>query len=98
MIDLSEIDRKVLIARGSYSTVRAAHENAKKELATACSALQSAAGQILRKMQPNDDSVPESIDQLIGVGRLALLEIERIATKIESLAKQRAELKKEAWS
>jgi hypothetical protein len=97
MIDLSEISKEVLMARGSYSTVRAAHENAKKELSVACSALQSAAGQILRKMQPGENETHESVDQLINVAKLALMEIERIALKVESLAKQRAELKKDAW-
>jgi hypothetical protein len=98
MIDLSKIDESTLLARGSYSTVRAAHEDRKKELSVLCGKLQTIAAQILRKLQPDNDDVPESVADLLCSAREAVSNIETRVELIESLAKQRAELKKKAWS
>jgi hypothetical protein len=97
MIDLSTISDEVRLARGDYSTVRAAHEDAKKDLQKLCGQLSATAPQILRKMQPDDDEVPDSVGSLIESARLTLTMIEACVANIESLAKQRQELKQKAW-
>lgn len=98
MLDLSTISEEVRLARGDYSTVRAAHEDEKKNLAKLCSMLQSVPATILRQMQPDNDEIPESVESLLYSGRNTLDMIEACADRIESLAKQRAELKSKAWS
>lgn len=97
MIDLSKIDEKITLARGHYSTVRAAHEDSKKELSVACSSMQSLNALILKRLQ-DDEINMQAINEIISTARGTLDEIERIAVNVESLAKQRAELKKTAWS
>jgi hypothetical protein len=97
MIDLSTIQEDVLHARGAYSTVRAAHEDAKKSLQMLCGQLSSTAANILRRMQPDNDEVPESVESLIEGAKGLLILIEACAAEIESLAKQKAELKQKAW-
>lgn len=98
MLDLSTISAEVLNARGAYSTVRAAHEDEKKALAMLCGRLSSVAAQVLRKMQPDNDEVPDSVESLIATGKETLQMMEQCSERIESLAKQRQELKKSAWS
>lgn len=97
MIDLSTLSPEVLHARGAYSTVRAAHEDEKKALQILCGQLQSVAAQVLRKMQPGEDEVPDSVETLITTGLRTLEMMESCSARIESLAKQRAELKQQAW-
>jgi len=97
MIDLDDIDASVLLFRGQYATVRGAHEDAKKRLSILCGQLQSATSTILRRMQPDNDDVPESVAELIVGARKTLDDMEACAAEIESLAKQRAELKVLAW-
>lgn len=99
MIDLSTIPEEIIMARGMYSTVRAKHEDEKKTLSILCGQLSSCATQVLRRMQPdNDDGSPDGVDKLISAGRATLTLMEECAQRIESLAKQRAELKTQAWS
>jgi hypothetical protein len=98
MLNLADIDAVVLLARGQYATVRAAHEDAKKDLQMLCGQLSSVASQVLRKMQPGEDEIPDSVASLIQAGRRTLDMMEETTSRIESLAKQRSELKKEAWS
>lgn len=98
MFDLSTVPAEVLNARGAYSTVRAAHEDEKKALQMLCGRLSSIAAQVLRKMQPDNDEVPDSVESLIASGRETLQMMEQCSARIESLAKQRAELKAAAWS
>lgn len=98
MLDLSTIPAEVLNARGAYSTVRAAHEDEKKALQMLCGRLSSIAAQVLRTMQPDNDDVPDSVETLIASGRETLQMMEQCAGRIESLAKQRQELKVTAWS
>lgn len=98
MIDLSTLSADVLHARGCYATVRSAHEDAKKELSKQCGQLSAVSSQILRKMQPENDAVPDSVESLIDSARSTLNMMEKCAAQIESLAKQRAELKTMAWS
>lgn len=99
MIDLAIISEEVLRHRGAYSTVRAAHEDAKKELQILCGKLSTFAAQILRKMQPDNDVAPDevAIAELLAGCRSTVYDIEQATTRIESLARQRAELKPLAW-
>ena len=97
MLDLSIIPEEVRRARGDYSTVRAAHEDEKKSLQMLCGQLSSIASQILRRMQPDNDDVPDSVEALIASGKQTLQMMEECTARIESLAKQRAELKGPAW-
>lgn len=98
MLDLSIIPEEVRRARGDYATVRAAHEDEKKALSTLCGRLSSVAAQVLRTMQPDNDGVPDSVESLIASGRDTLQMMEQCSARIESLAKQRQELKAAAWS
>lgn len=97
MLNLDDIDASVLLYRGQYATVRGAHEDEKKRLSVLCGQLQSVSATILRRMQPDNDDVPESVAELIAGARKTLDEMEACAAEIESLAKQRAELKVLAW-
>jgi hypothetical protein len=98
MLNLDDLDASVLLFRGQYSTVRAAHEDEKKRLSILCGHLQNTAATILKRLQPDNDDVPDSTTQLMADGHQLIDEIERCANEIESLAKQRAELKPLAWS
>lgn len=98
MLDLSSIPADVIQARGQYATVRAAHEDAKKELSVLCGQLAATASQILRTMQPEEEPIPiANVCHLIDSARCVIGEIEELARKIESLAEQRAALKTKAW-
>ena len=99
MIDLAAIDQAEVIAKGQYSIVRAAHEDAKKSLALLCGQFASITPQVLRLAQPDGDAVPNgaAIADLITQGRALLDKIEALAVEIEGLAQQRAALKDAAW-
>lgn len=97
MIDLTTIHPEILMARGEYATVRGAHEDAKKSLSMLCGQLSSAATQVLRQMQPGEDDVPQSVESLLLSARNTLTLIEACVQNIESLARQRADLKALAW-
>lgn len=97
MIDLTTIDNDTLMARGSYATVRGAHEDEKKNLSILCGELSSTATKILRAMQPENDAIPESVDSLITMGRGTLDAMEACAKRIEGLAQQKQGLKQQAW-
>lgn len=97
MINLDDIDESLLIARGKYSTIRAEHEDKKKALSIESGKLQSIASQVLKRMQPDNEEVPESVSDLILKGRAHIDEMERIVSDIEALAALRKELKREAW-
>lgn len=98
MIDLTTLPDEILHARGCYATVRSAHEDSKKEMSRLCSQLSAVSAQVLRKMQPENDGIPDSVESLIDSARATLNMMEKCAAQIESLAKQRAELKSKAWS
>ena len=97
MIDLTKISDDTLMARGAYSTIRAAHEDAKKELAVLCGEMSSTATRILRQMQPGEDEVPVAIDVLLNTARATLDLIEGCAWRIESLAAQKQGVRHQAW-
>lgn len=99
MIDLSAISQEELIAKGQYSIVRGAHEDAKKRLAMICSQFTPIATQVLRLAQPDGDAVPDgaAIAELIAQGRALLVKIEAQVAEVEGLASQRATLKDAAW-
>lgn len=97
MIDLSTVSPEILNARGAYSTVRAAHEDAMKELQVLCGGLSSVSAQILRAVQKEgDQAIP--LYSLIANASGMVQEIEKLTAEIESLAKQKADLKPLAWS
>jgi hypothetical protein len=95
MIDLT--DDELMIARGRYSTVRGAHEDAKLALSKLCGQLGASAAQILRRMQPDSDDVPERVEDLLEGCRNTLTLMDACVVEIEELAKQRAALKGAAW-
>ena len=97
MIDLTSLPQDVLLARGEYATVRSAHEDAKKALQIECGKLGATSAQVLRAMQPDSDAMPTSPQELLATARNTLNMIETITLEIQSLAKQRAELKPKAW-
>lgn len=97
MIDLTKIDNDTLLARGAYSTIRAAHEDEKKNLSVLCGELSSCATKVLRQMQPDNDAVPADAAVLLAAGRATLDAIEICATRIVGLAQQKADLKQQAW-
>lgn len=97
MIDLTTIPPAILENRGAYSTVRAAHEDAKKSLQMLCGELASTATKVLRRMQPDNDDIPDGIADLFLSARNTLTMMENCAAEIESLAAQRAKLKPLAW-
>lgn len=98
-MDLTTIPDSVLLARGKYSTVRAEHEDAKKQLQILCGNLSSVGSQILRSAQPDNDAVLHegNLAELLIAGRIALDDIEACIGKIQQLQAQRAALKNEAW-
>ena len=97
MIDLTTIDPVLLENRGAYTTVRGAHEDAKKSLQMLCGQLAATATQVLRRMQPDNDDVPASVDTLLTSARNTITLMEACVADIESLAVQRAALKPLAW-
>lgn len=97
MIDFAEVSTDVMLARGQYSTVRAAHEDAKKELQILCGKLSSVASRTLRHMQPDNDAAPADFEQLLIEGRATLDQVGAACALITSLAQQRAALKPLAW-
>ncbi len=99
MIDLTAIDQDTITARGQYATVRSAHEDQKKRLAVLCGHFSSIAPQVLRHMQPDNDTQPnmEAVRGLLAEGREALAKMEACVAEIEGLAMQRAALKDTAW-
>lgn len=100
MIDLTTYSQDDVIAKGQYSIVRAAHEDAKKRLALMCGQFASITPQVLRLAQPEGDQVP-NVSVIAGMfvqGRALLDEMEALVTEIEGLAQQRAALKAVAWS
>lgn len=97
MLDLDQIGDEILLARGKYSTVRGAHEDAKKSLQMLCGQLSTAAVKVLRRMQPDNDDVPDSVDDLISGARNTIVLMEECTAEIESLAQQRHDLKALAW-
>lgn len=95
---MTELDNDALmLARGRYSTIRAAHEDSKKQLAVLCGALQAVSTKVLFQMQPREEEIPVSVSMLVEQGREVLTKIEACAREIEALAIQRAALKGEAW-
>ena len=94
MTDLD--DDALMIARGRYSTIRAAHEDELKSLQILCGKLAAIPTQVLRRMQP-ENGEPQSVGDLIAAARQAVDALESSVGRVETLAKQRAELKPLAW-
>jgi hypothetical protein len=97
MIALQEIDRVLLENRGAYSTVRAAHEDEMKAMQMLCGELSSISSRILKRATVDDDSEPTSVVDLLMEAKSLIDRMGYSASRIESLALQRAELKPLAW-
>jgi hypothetical protein len=99
MIDLTAIDPAEVVAKGQYSIVRAAHEDAKKRLAVLCGSFAAIAPQVLRLAQPDGDDVPDgaAIGKLLVDAGILLDKMDAQVSEIEGLAQQRAMLKQAAW-
>jgi len=95
-MDLQTIPDALLLARGKYSTIRAAHEDQLKRLQILTGQLSSAGSQILRLMQP-EDGEPCDISGLLKDARATIDQIQQCADQINELATQKAELKPKAW-
>ena len=97
-MDISLISSDLLLFRGQYATIRAAHEEEKKRLQILCGALSSASSAILRASQPDDSVVKMSeIQELIEKAKTTLANINDCTNNITQLSEQRAELKPKAW-
>nr|WP_041296561.1 hypothetical protein [Janthinobacterium sp. Marseille] len=90
-------DSELMLHRGRYSTIRAQHEDEMRSLQILCGQLSSTSALILRRVQKDDDSEPESVEGLIKLARSSIDLIEASVSQVESLAKQRADLKPLAW-
>jgi hypothetical protein len=99
MIDFSTLSQVMILARGEYATVRGEHEDRKRDLQVLCGKLSATSAQILRKMQPDNDAIPDAtaISDLLAVCRWTVNEIERTVALVESLSQQRATLRPIAW-
>jgi hypothetical protein len=99
MIDLTKYSQDEVIAKGHYSIVRAAHEDAKKRLAVMCGAFAAIAPQVLRLAQPDGDAIPNGveIDRILADGAALLQKMDDQVVEIKGLAQQRALLKTVAW-
>lgn len=95
-MDLTTIPDDLLLARGKYSTIRAAHEDQLKRLQALTGQLSAFGSQILRFMQPADGE-PCDIAGLIKDARTTIDQIDQCAATINELAMQKSELKPKAW-
>lgn len=98
-MNLDDIPAEVIYARGQYATIRGAHEDGKKKLSILCGEMSAISSQILRYMQPDNESTPE-ISAVMGLcerGRSVLEKIEDCAHEIDDLDSQRRALKPVAW-
>ena len=98
-MDLTSLPQELLLARGEYATVRSAHEDAKKQMQMMCGALGAGAAQVLRSVQPADDSEPDlaTVRDLIDNCRNIMAAMDACADTIFTLSQQRTELKPRAW-
>jgi len=95
-MDLKTISDDLLLARGRYSTVRAAHEDELKHLQVLTGQLSAFGSQMLRWMQPAEGQ-PEDLSGLLKDARTTLDSIEQCAATITELAIMKADLKPLAW-
>jgi hypothetical protein len=94
MEDLENVD--LMVARGKYSTIRAEHEDAKKELQLLCSALMALPQQILKNGQDDEMKVDSAFELVKAAGEI-LKQLDRHLLVVKQLEQQRAELKLAAW-
>lgn len=86
-------DTALMVFRGQYSTLRAKHEDAVRELQMTAGRLTSLTAQILKTAQ---DDTP-SVTLLIDDARALIEDMQQATERIEHLAKQKAELRPLAW-
>lgn len=97
MFDLSTLSAEVRLARGDYATVRATHEDAKKRLQIRCGELMAAPSKLLKHGQSDAAADVQQAAQELASMRVLIGVVEQELAELESLAKQRAELKGKAW-
>lgn len=86
-------DTALMVFRGQYSTLRAKHEDAVRELQMTAGHLTSLTAQILKNAQADTPSVNLLIDEARGL----VVEMQQATERIEYLAKQKLELRPLAW-
>ena len=97
MIDLSTLDAALMLARGQYATVRAAHEDALKEMQILCGLHASYGSRMLKTSQPSMGSEITGFDVLHQSAIETLEKIKECEARVESLHAQREELRSIAW-
>lgn len=98
-MNLDDIPQETIIARGHYATIRGEHEDAKKRLSILCGEMSAISSQILRYMQPDNESTPEiaAVMGLCSRGKELLDKIEECAHEIDDLDTHRRHFKPLAW-
>lgn len=96
-MDIDQLPQSLLLARGRYSTLRAMHEDELKHLSMLCGQLSAISSQVLRLMQPADDSNVADVSTILQDGRMLLDRLEACSKNIVILAAKKAELKPQAW-
>jgi hypothetical protein len=99
MLDLTTIPPETITARGQYSSYNAAWKEEKKRLSILGGEFSSIASQVLRMMQPANDTAPDLAGAvaLISAGRKVLDKMEECVVSIDGLWLQRTALKDAAW-
>lgn len=87
---------ETLKARGQYSILRAVHEDKKGELRDVFTVVQSYLNDAFKLATANEISHDSVVAALTGI-RYQIDKSETIATELESLAKQRQELRNVLW-
>lgn len=98
-VDLAAIDPALLVARGQYATVRAAHEDIKKSIVARCGAILSMTQRISQLVQPDTDKQidMQMLDAYLFNLAEAVKSLEHQCDGIGELEAQRKTLKELAW-
>lgn len=99
MIDLAQIPEELILARGRYATVRAAHEDEKARMAKLGGNLNSLVSMLVKMVQPDEGNEfgLQQLDNIIDAMRENVTLMAECGGKIHSLGAQRNQLKEEAW-
>ena len=97
MIDLSTLDAALMLARGQYATVRAAHKDALEEMHVLCGQHTAFGAQMLKLSQPSIGFEITGFDVLHQSAIETLEKIKECEARVESLHAQREELRPIAW-
>lgn len=99
MIDLTAISPELIVARGQYATVRAAHEDMKKAIVTRCGVIMTMTQRITQLSQPdNDKSIDaQALDGCMFALDDAIKALDLQCDQLCELEAQRKTLKELAW-